>query len=142
MWLRAAGRTRQTIETRTGHVRMLARAMDGAPAEVTGVQLVRWASDHDWARETRRSIYNSIRAFFRWAVAEGWTATDPTGSLPPVKSAPPRPRPAPDAAYRDALLRADERTALILRMAAEAGLRRAEIAGVHRTDLVERNNFV
>ena len=39
--------------------------------------------------------------------------------------------------YRTALIRADQRTRLILRLGGEAGLRRAEIAQVHRRDVFQ-----
>ncbi|WP_311210918.1 MULTISPECIES: site-specific integrase [unclassified Aeromicrobium] len=42
-----------------------------------------------------------------------------------------------DEAYRYALARADERERLMLRLAAECGLRRAEVAQVHTRDLVQ-----
>lgn len=45
------------------------------------------------------------------------------------------PRPIPDDALGKALAAADDRTRLILRLAAEAGLRRSEIAQVHSRDL-------
>lgn len=45
--------------------------------------------------------------------------------------------PVPDQAYRAALLAADDRERLILRMGAEVGMRRAEVAQAHSRDLVE-----
>lgn len=45
------------------------------------------------------------------------------------------PRPAPDAAWLWALEHARPRVELMLRLAAEAGLRRAEVAQVHDDDL-------
>lgn len=47
------------------------------------------------------------------------------------------PRPAPEQAYRSALRAADARGRVILRLAAEVGLRRAEVAQVHGRDLIE-----
>ena len=52
-----------------------------------------------------------------------------------MRAAAPSPRPAPDSAWSAALAIADPRVRLMLRLAAEAGLRRAEIARVHRRDL-------
>jgi integrase len=54
-----------------------------------------------------------------------------------VRPAPPNPRPAPDQVYRPALAAAGRRERLILRLAADHGLRRGEIAVVHSRDLVE-----
>lgn len=47
----------------------------------------------------------------------------------------PTPRPIPEDRLRDGLRAAEGRTWLILRLAAEAGLRRGEIAQVHASDL-------
>lgn len=52
-----------------------------------------------------------------------------------MRAAAPAPRPAPDAVWSAAMAGADPRVRLMLRLAAEAGLRRAEIARVHRRDL-------
>ena len=44
------------------------------------------------------------------------------------------PRPAPDLVIRAALAAADDRTRLMILLAVLAGLRRAEIAGLHTSD--------
>lgn len=134
--LRAAGRTPQTIETRTEHIRRMARQTGApSPALLPRVRLVEWAGSREWARETRRSTYASVRGFYRWAVEAGLVTEDVSDTLPVVKPGPAVPRPAPEEAYRDALTAADARTHVILRLAAEEGLRRAEIAQVARDDL-------
>jgi len=135
--LAAAGRARTTIATRTDHVRRVGRALGGSPWQVSGEDLVRHVGAQAWATETRRSVRASLRGFYSWGVRTGRVDVDPSTSLPTVTPAPPRPRPAPDHAYRAALGASDERTRLILRLAAEAGLRRAEIAVIHAGDLVE-----
>lgn len=86
--LRAAGRARTTIGTRTDHVLRLGRAMECGPWDVTGVMLVEWAGGQSWARETRRSVRASVRAFYRWGVATGRTSVDPSESLPHVTPGP------------------------------------------------------
>lgn len=137
MSLRAAGRAETTIATRTDHVRRMARAVGVPVTEVTGTMLVEWAGRQSWALETRRSVRSSVALFFRWANASGIVEADPSCALPTVAPGPAMPRPAPEAAYRSALGRADERTRLILRLAGEAGLRRGEIAVIHSRDLVQ-----
>jgi integrase/recombinase XerC len=57
--------------------------------------------------------------------------------LPVVREMAGTPRPTPDHVWQQALMAADARTTLILRLAGEAGLRRSEIAQVHARDLVE-----
>ena len=85
--------------------------------------------------ETRRSHRNTAVSFFGWAHRGGHLPTDPAADLPVMRAATPAPRPAPDSAWSAALATADPRVRLMLRLAAEAGLRRAEIARVYRRDL-------
>lgn len=138
VWLRAAGRAETTIATRVDHVRRLSRAVPCGPWAVDGPMLLSWAGGQSWARETRRSVRTSVRGFYGWAVRAGHVEGNPADVLPAVTPGPARPRPAPEIVYREALGRAggDDRSVLILRLAAEAGLRRAEIAGISSGDVV------
>lgn len=133
--LRAAGRSRQTIATRTDHLRRLARALDGNPWRVSAAQLEAWAGAQSWAPDTRRSVYASVRGFYSWGTSRGRVEISPAVTLPSVRPSEPSPHPAPDDVLAFALVGADARLRLILRLAAEAGLRRAEIAQVHARDL-------
>lgn len=131
----AAGRTAETIRTRRDQLHRAARALDGSPWNVTGDQLVTWAGRQEWARETRRSVYAGVRSFYRWAAGCGHVEESPADALPRVRASDPCPRPTPDDVTAQAIASADPRTWLVLRLAAEAGLRRAEIAQVHADDL-------
>lgn len=113
------------------------RALGGSPWAVTGDELTGWVSAQDWARETRRSVYGSLRGFWDWGVGSGRCEVSPAAVLPAVAAGPARPRPTPERSYRAALAAADARERLILRLAAECGLRRAEIAQIHARDLLE-----
>jgi integrase len=62
---------------------------------------------------------------------------NPAKSIPVVKAGEARPRPAPDRVYAEARIAATPREMLMLRLAAEMGLRRAEVAQVHSRDLME-----
>lgn len=134
--LRAGGAPPPTIATRRAHVRRVARQLGGSPVEVEGGQLVAWCGRQEWAIETRRGYRASLVAFWSWMVVTGRAESNPAASLPKVRAAVPAPRPAPEIAYREALARADERGRLMLRMAAEAGMRRAEVAQAHSRDLI------
>ncbi len=133
--LRAADRPSGTIYLRTYHLRRLAVETRLDPWEVGEDDLAAWAAGQGWSRETRRSVRSSVRAFYGWAVASGRTTHDPSGGLGPVKPAEPAPRPTPELEYQQALAEADSREHLMLRLAAELGLRRAEVAQVHARDL-------
>lgn len=131
----AAGQTRQTVDSRRQQLSSAARALGADPWAVTAESLAAYVAVQGWSRETRRTNYAALRGFFRWAVLAGLTDHSPADKLPKVRAAEPCPRPAPELVYETAKMDADTRTRLILRLAAEAGLRRSEIAQVHHDDL-------
>lgn len=135
--LRAAGRKRGTIATRLEHLRWCAGAMRCGPWEVTTADLITWTGGQAWARETRRGVRASLRGFYAWAVDAGHVERSPAAVLPPVKASEPSPRPADDTALHAALSAAGPRERLMVRLAAEAGLRRAEVAQIHARDVME-----
>lgn len=141
MWvtsLRAAGRPETTCGLRAYHLRRIARELAvPSPWLVSGAQLVEWFGSHTWARETRRSWRSSARSFWGWGMRSGRTSVNPALDLDSVRAAEPMPRPAPDRVFKRAVLAADPREMLMVRLAAEAGLRRGEVAQVHARDLVE-----
>lgn len=134
--LRAAGRPATTVGLRNYQLRRLAESLAPAgPWSVTGDELVEWIGGHGWAPGTLRSYRSALRSFYRWGHAHGFIAVDPALALPAVKPVSPNPRPAPEDAYRLALACADDRVRLMLRLAAELGLRRCEVARAHSLDL-------
>lgn len=135
--LRAAGRPRSTVRLRIYHVRALARACRGtSPLTITAGDLEGWLGRDGWKPATRRSCRSSLVVFFRWLHGSGRRSDDPALMLPPVSQPRGKPRPAPREVILRALTRADDRTRLILMLAAHEGLRRGEIAAVHTRDLV------
>lgn len=130
-----AGRSPATIATRRGHLAFMARGLRCAPGRVTTAGILAWFGRQSWSIETRRSHRNTAVSFFGWAHRAGHLSTNPAADLPVMRAAAPAPRPAPDAVWFAAIARADPRVRLMLRLAGEAGLRRAEIARVHHRDL-------
>lgn len=136
-YLKLRGLRSSTIKTRIDWVRRFARDCMVSPVSVRAADVGTYAAAHDWRPETRRSVYASLRLFYRFMLEVEHVATDPTTFLPRVKPSEPKPRPAPRSAINDALSRCDERTTLILHLAAFAGLRRAEICQIHARDVIE-----
>lgn len=135
MFLVASGRPPATITLRRNQLGYMARSLHSPLPAVTTAALTGWFGGQSWCNETRRSYRSAARGFFGWCQREGHLADDPSRGLPPIKPDMPVAKPAPDEAWRAALARADQRTILMLRLAAEAGLRRAEVAQVHTRDL-------
>lgn len=136
--MRAAGHPDTTIRTRVENMTVFARAAGCPdPWAVTTQDILDWTGRQAWAQETRRGRRQSFIAFYRYALTTGKIECSPAETLPRVKPAPPSPRPVPLSVYRDAMARATDRERLILRLAAEAGMRRTEISLVHARDIVE-----
>lgn len=135
--LRAGGSPRATINSRRQHLANLAKGMGIGPWAISADELVAWAGERSWSRETRRGRRSTFRGFWAWAVASGRTEANPALALPAVKPARPAPRPTPERIYLESLARADQRVTLMLRLAAECGLRRAEVAQLHTDDVIE-----
>jgi len=134
--LRAAGQPETTLRTRRQHVSQLARSGGhGDPFAVTGEDLLTWFGAHAWAAETRHAHRGSLRSFYAWAHHRSFVQIDPALELPKVRRTPPRARPLPDRHAAAALGVATDREALMIRLAGEHGLRRAEIAVVHTRDV-------
>lgn len=128
--LRSGGYPRTTVETRRQHRHFLARRIEAKPTEVTRAVLTAWCSEQGWKPETRRGRNNTFRYFWRWC-ADQRELEDISDALPTVRQRHRIPRVTPDEVYAQAISAADTRTRLILRLAAECGLRRAEIACIN-----------
>lgn len=137
MYQAAAGQSAATIDTRRKALERLGRELKSPPAEVTAAQLLDWFGRQQWKPETRRSYRSTVREFFRWAYRFGRVSTFIADDLPAVRIPPAAARPVPDDIWREAVAAADPRVGLMMRLAAEAGLRRAEVAQVHTRDVVD-----
>lgn len=106
-----------------------------SPWEMDAIMLTAWLASHGWGRETLRSYRSALRSFYGWAHAAGLTSTDPARLLRPVPATVGRPRPAGEPVIDAALTIASPRVRLMIILGSRYGLRRAEIAQVHRRDL-------
>ncbi|MFM2720470.1 tyrosine-type recombinase/integrase [Microbacterium mcarthurae (nom. nud.)] len=140
-YLLAKGMMPTTVRAYVERMEAFARENAGLePFEVTLDDLFEWMAGKNWARETRRGRRNIVHSFYRWAVDTGRMEVDPSEKLPRVKAGEPTARPATDEEYQAALLHATPQLRIALRLAAEMGLRRAEVAGVHSRDLRLRDD--
>lgn len=136
-WLRIAGRREATIRLRCDHLRAIARrSATDHPADVTATALVRLCSQSRWSNEYRKGMRCSLVSFFEWAITEQITTDNPALLLPKVSPTTPRPRPATDDMWEQLLEVAPPRERIMVLLAGEAGLRRGEVAAVHRNDLI------
>jgi len=105
----------------------------------TTSDLVAWLDQPGWKPATRRAVRSSLRAYYKWALDAGVRPDDPSAKLRPIRVPERRIKEAPLEVVEEALAGASDRDRLALGLAVFAGLRRAEIAGLHadHIDLVE-----
>ena len=138
--LRAAGLSAQTIKSRRYKmVHLAALLMPSGPEDVTTEQIVQAFARQQWKPETRKAYRNTISSFFRWLHKSGRRSDDPSLDVPSVKKPHAHPRPCPDRYIAAAMEMATSSERLMIRLGAECGLRRGEIARVHSDDVVADN---
>lgn len=135
--LKAAGLSAQTIKSRRYKmVHLAALLMPSGPEDVTTEQIVQTFARQQWKPETRKAYRNTISSFFRWLHKSGRRSDDPSLDVPRVKKPHAHPRPCPDRYIASAMEMATSSERLMIRLGAECGLRRGEIARVHSDDVV------
>lgn len=135
--LKAAGLSAQTIKSRRYKmVHLAALLMPSGPEDVTTEQIVQASARQQWKPETRKAYRNTISSFFRWLHKSGRRSDDPSLDVPRVKKPHAHPRPCPDRYIAVAMEMATSSERLMIRLGAECGLRRGEIARVHSDDVV------
>jgi integrase len=130
---RAAGITEGTVKHHKRYLHALARIAPDPFAARQADLLAFLGSAPDWAPETRRGAHTALRAFYRWASESDppRIERDPAAGLPRVHIPATVPRPAPAELVAATLAKSDARIRLAVLLGRLAGLRRAEIAGLH-----------
>ena len=134
--LKAGAYAASTINTRRCQLTAISQALGGSPLDVEASDLVAYFAGREWKPETRKGARNACAGFFGWMFQTGHIDTDPSRALPSIRRPHPHPRPCPDVVILKALSKATDRERLMLRLGAEAGLRRFEIAKISDADLV------
>jgi integrase len=135
-YMRSSQAAKLSIQLRVYQLTRIANELPvRGPWEVEAEDLVDWMAGHNWARETTRQWRSTLRSFYAWGQLMGHIERNPALAIPRVSARPPMPRPATEDAYFAALSSAGARETLMLRLAAELGLRRGEVALVHSDDL-------
>jgi site-specific recombinase XerD len=118
-------------------VSILRRLSDrlGGLLHATEEDLLEFIAHGDRRTETRRARLATVRKFYRWAWKRGLIESNPADDLPSIRRQPGIPRPCPDDVIAEALANATPRAGLAIMLAAFAGLRRSEIAGLTTADM-------
>lgn len=120
-WSELAGASTETVRARGAQARHLAKEAGVSPVDVDTDLLVAFFADHEWKPQTKAAYRANLGSFFGRLVERGIIACSPVAAIPKVLKA---------------LRIADERTGRMIRLGAECGLRRGEIARVRGDDVL------
>ncbi|WEV47004.1 site-specific integrase [Bifidobacterium sp. ESL0690] len=135
--MKAAGLSDMTIRTRRQQIMVMSNGLKKSPLDVTGQRLVTWFAGRKWKPETRKGYRNAASSFFGWLKQTGRRPDDPSELLPSVRRPAVHPHPCPDRIILAALGKANKTETMMIRLGAECGLRRAEIAQVNAADVMD-----
>lgn len=133
----ASGYSEDTVRCRRYKLTHAAIGLGRSPVDVTTGDLVCWMAGQHWKPETLKAYRNTLTSFFGRLQRTGARPDNPAADLPKVKRPKAHPRPCPDKHILAAPAKANETETLMLRLAAECGLRRGEIAGVNSRDVMD-----
>lgn len=132
--MRAANVSERTIYLRTGTVRRAARH-SGSRVTALPIEGLRHYLAAQRAAWTTVTCYSALRAWGKWALAEGLTDVDPTERLAKPATPKGRPRPCSTIALHAIIDAASDEDRPRVLLAAFQGLRAAEVAAVHGRDI-------
>lgn len=136
--LRAGNRSEGTVKLRVYHVECFEQwcAKTGGHG-LSSEGVAAYLGAHGWSAATRRSVRTSLGLWCAFLEAQGVLEVNPVAKLPSVIVERRLPRPCPDEAIVRAVVEAEPRVRCMVMLAAEAGLRRMEIAVVQRDDFMK-----
>jgi integrase/recombinase XerD len=134
-WMRAAGRSPQTIKTRLSGIETLCRhAGVTSVTAITAEHVTAWLGDCE-APWTRCTYWMTVKCWVTWALAEGVICADPTARLAKPRTPKCVPRPVSDNVITALLANPpNARVRAYVALAALAGLRVHEIAKLRGED--------
>lgn len=123
-----------TLSTRRSVLMRLA-ARYGPLDQLDGDDLADWWDHHTSAPAARNVDLSHVRSFYRWLQRTGGRSDDPTVNLDRARTQRRLPRPISETDLEHAIRLADGRVAAWLTLAAFAGFRACEIAGLRGEDI-------
>lgn len=144
-WITLRNLRPATISQRRYALERLRDELGHCPSTATPLELATWYQRLAYGSpgvrpvgvDARATYLSHVRQFYRWCVTEGIITADPSVRLVRPRLNRRIPRPVADEAMRDAIDRAPEPIRAMLTLAAYAGLRAGEIAGLCREHILD-----
>lgn len=128
----------ETIRTRRqALVKFSLESASLEPSDVTLTELESWIAQLKIEPATAYSYRAGLRSFFGFCAETGIIPNDPAEKLPRIHRPDTIPTPCPEHAIIEALSHCGQRESIMIRLAAEHGLRCGEIARANGSDLAE-----
>ncbi|WP_328660305.1 tyrosine-type recombinase/integrase [Nocardia salmonicida] len=135
--LAIAERPRTTQKLRKYQLKSFAHDQgERGPWEITRADVASWLLAQDWKPSTRSSYRAALRTFYEFAHAAGHIDTNPTATLPKVRTPIGLPRPAPDDVVDVALQSTHELARLAVWVMVMTGVRRAECSEINKDSVI------
>lgn len=138
----AIRRLPSTVRTRVHAVIRFAKDTGlPSPDVVTTEDVECYFREHQyWKANSARQMQTALRTFYSWAFKKGFVPHDPVAELEHIRVPAAVPMPCTDEAIAIGLLTDDPRVVVMILLAAGHGLRRCELAVVHKRDLIAMPN--
>lgn len=133
--LRSRGLRPATVTAYSAWLLRLEQWCGGDVLALTADDLERWLVEHRWAPASHAKAVQALRAFYAWAHDSGRADHNPAAGLRAATVPCGVPDPCPEQTYVAALERAQGQDFWRLRVAADTGLRRSELAAVCSADV-------
>jgi len=137
-WCEQKGLSPGTVYARRRALAQLAASLPVPPAEATAAHLAAWRSQLDLTPDAVVNSVGMIRGFYLWLREEGIRGDNPARRLPVPRRRRRLPRPISEDDLALALDGAPRQVRLWLVLAAWAGLRCCEIAGLRRENVLDK----
>lgn len=137
---RRRGLTANTIRRTRDHLRLAADELPNGVLNATVDDIETFIDRHSRAARTRYGWLSTLDVFYRWAIAEGHTLTNPAAKIERPKLPKALPRPIANADLELALASATGRQLAWLALMAYEGMRCQEVAYIHREDVLDTND--
>lgn len=135
-YIKAFGYAECTRRVRWNDIRRFSERIRKGPNDATTTDIVNFLGTCP-SREYKKRTRASLKMFYSWYCGTAKLRRDnPTDNLPTVRESRPHPKPVPDNVIANALRKATYQERIAILLAAECGLRRAEIAQVHSDDVI------
>lgn len=139
-WMRAGGVSKNTIKLYSRYLTRFGKDNNYLDAQTEDI--TKWMNLHDWAPYTRASARNSLKSLYQFMIEYDYRIDNPMAKTRAVKIPPSVPKAASETDLFYALERSSKRDRLAVLLAAYGGLRRAEIANLHSSQVYDEHIII